>query len=133
MQSPIKNYMTEQPHSIRMGETLIHAKQLMTKLNIRHLPVLEGREVVGLISDRDFSLVDLYPDLNLEHSTVEDIMFQDVYQVAPDTPLSEVVKDMSVRKLGSAIVVDHGTLVGIFTSVDALILLSKIYDAPEIG
>jgi acetoin utilization protein AcuB len=45
-------------------------------------------------------------------------MSQDVYAVTPDAPLDDVVAEMARRKYGSAVVVDHDQVVGIFTTVD---------------
>jgi len=44
-------------------------------------------------------------------------MTQDVYTVTPDAPLDEVVREMASHKYGSVIVVDHGHVVGIFTTI----------------
>ena len=128
MAAHVGDYMTENPHSIAPFETLKVAHELMQKHKIRHLPVLSKRRVVGLVSERDLSLVHLYPDMDLEHSKVEDLMLQDIYTVHPNEELKEVVHEMGQRKLGSAVVVDAGgQLKGIFTAVDALKLLHKIY------
>lgn len=129
MDAEISRYMTDQPHSIRPGETLEHAKQVMEKFNIRHLPVVENKKIVGLITERDFSLVGLYPEMDLKKSAVEDLMLQSVYEVLPDTPLKTVVKEMVENKYGCAVIMnDNSELAGIFTSIDALKLLHKLYD-----
>ena len=129
MDAQISRYMTDQPHSIRPGESLEHAKQIMDKHKIRHLPVVENKKIVGLITERDFSLVSLYPEMDLKKSQVEDLMLQGVYEVLPETPLKDVVKAMAENKYGCAVVMDDKSeLVGIFTSVDALKLLHKLYD-----
>jgi acetoin utilization protein AcuB len=48
------------------------------------------------------------------------------YTVAPDAPLEEVATRMADRKLGSALVVDRGSVVGLFTTVDALRALAVL-------
>jgi acetoin utilization protein AcuB len=130
MDAIIKNYMTEQVHSVRSGETLAVARKMMEKGNFRHLPVLENQKIVGMISDRDFSIVNLYPDMNMEHSKVEDLMMQYVSSFSENAKLSEVVETMAENKHGCAVITGaDGKLRGIFTSVDALHLLAKIYDS----
>jgi CBS domain-containing protein len=47
-------------------------------------------------------------------------MSRDPYTTTPSAPLEEVARDMADRKYGSAVVVDHGKVVGLFTTVDAL-------------
>ncbi|NRA67914.1 MAG: CBS domain-containing protein [Pseudobacteriovorax sp.] len=130
MEAPIKNYMTEQPHAIGPGETLAKARDMMIKFGIRHLPVRAHRKVIGIISNRDFELINLYPDMDLKHSKVEELMLQDVYSVGVETPLHQVVMEMAERKIGAALIVDNREeLLGIFTAIDGLRLLSKVYSA----
>jgi acetoin utilization protein AcuB len=50
--------------------------------------------------------------------TIEDAMTSSVYSVEPGTPLDEVVATMGARKLGSAVIMQNGKVVGIFTTVD---------------
>jgi acetoin utilization protein AcuB len=129
VEARIKNYMTEQPHSIRPSETLKTARKLMDKYSIRHLPVVENKQVVGLLTDRDFALLYLYPELDIGKSTVEDLMIQGVETCGPDALLHEVTEEMVKARHGSIVVVDsESKLLGIFTSVDALKLVSKLYN-----
>ncbi len=129
MDAKIENYMTEHPHSIRSGETLEHAMGMFKKYGIRHLPVVAQKKIIGLITERDFSLIHLYPDMDLKHSKVDELMIQDVYQASIGTPLKDVVAKMAAEKVGSAVIVDsEGEIKGIFTAIDALSLLGKLYD-----
>jgi acetoin utilization protein AcuB len=57
---------------------------------------------------------------------VEDVMTPHPYTVTPGAPLDEVASAMSRRKIGSAVVVEGGRVVGVFTTVDALRLLSAL-------
>lgn len=118
--------MSTTPHSIGQDQTLHAATLLMDKYKIRHLPVLDAGKVVGLISDRDIKFALSFNDVSLEKMKVADIAKEEVYVVSPFSKLDEVVAYMASRKLGSAIVMDNGKLVGIFTAVDALGALSEI-------
>lgn len=129
MEALIENYMTPQVHSVRNTETLAEAKKLMKKYNIRHLPVLNDQSLVGLISDRDFALLALYPDMNLKESLCEDLMIQAVDTYSHKAKLADVVGQMAESKHGCAVIVDpNNHLLGVFTAIDALKLLHKIYD-----
>jgi acetoin utilization protein AcuB len=118
--TPIRSYMTPAPHSIGREQTLAHAHDVMRTQNIRHLPVLQGGRVVGIISIRDLHLIETLPDVDPEKVPVEDAMTEDVYSVSPETELCHVAAHMAEHKLGSAVVVEHGRVVGLFTTTDAL-------------
>jgi acetoin utilization protein AcuB len=115
---PIRKYMTPGPHSVGAEQPLVQADAMMRQHGIRHLPVLHGGKLVGIVSDRDLKLVESIPDVNPKLITVSDAMTADVYSVSPETPIHEVVQSMAVHKYGSAVVMEHGKVVGIFTTVD---------------
>lgn len=116
----VSHYMTTMPHSIGRDQTLRHAHEMMRKHHIRHLPVLDGGELVGVVSDRDLHLVETLRDVDPETIAVEEAMTPEPFTVGPDAPLDEVTEQMAERKYGSAIVVDHHHVVGVFTAVDAM-------------
>ncbi len=114
----IERYMTKSPHSVGTHEPLSKAHSLMHEHGIRHLPVLHGAELVGVVSDRDLHLVESLTEVDPTKVTVEEAMTTIVYAVAPTTPLDEVVDAMATKKCGSAVVMEGGKVVGIFTTVD---------------
>ena len=62
-------------------------------------------------------------------------MVPDPYEVTPEAPLAEVVATLLERRIGSAIVIDEGRVVGVFTTVDALRALAESVCQPsgEVG
>jgi acetoin utilization protein AcuB len=121
--------MTLSPHSIGRDQTLDTAHALLRKHLIRHLPVLSGGALVGVLSLRDLHLVETLPDVDPARVRVDEAMSQDVYAVSPRTPLRDVVDEMAERKLGSAIVMEGESVVGVFTTIDALDTLSELLRA----
>lgn len=121
----IADRMTRTPHLIGAEQSMKSAHELMRKHEIRHLPVLHGGKLIGLLSLRDLHLVETLPHVDPETVRVEEAMTQDVYAVEPKTPLKQVVTEMATRKLGSAVVVEGTKVVGVFTTVDALDLLAE--------
>jgi acetoin utilization protein AcuB len=122
----VTNYMSHSPVSIGQEQTLAHAHRLMREHTIRHLPVLHGGKLVGLISDRDLHLIETLRDVNPEEVLVEEAMTASVYSVSPETPLDEAVGQMAEQKYGCAVVMDHGRVVGMFTTIDAMRALAEL-------
>lgn len=116
----VQKYMTTLPHTIGVSQPLIAAYRLMKEERIRHLPVLDGGQLVGLLSDRDIHFIESLRDVDPQKVRVEDAMTASPYTVSPDSPLDEVVGEMAAKRYGSAIVTSGERVVGIFTAVDAM-------------
>lgn len=117
----IKAVMSPFPYSVEAGASVADALAFMREHRIRHLPVTQGGELVGSVSDRDIKLI-LGPDFANpdEHETlVADAMVKDAYMVDMEVRLDDVLAHMAEHHLGSAIVTRRGKLVGIFTVTDA--------------
>ncbi len=123
---PISRYMTRQPWTIERGATLTAAHQLMRRHAIRHLPVMDAGKLVGIVSERDLHLIETLPDADPDEVTVDDAMTETVYVAAPTDEVSSVVDRMAADKLGSAVVMQGPRVEGIFTSIDALQVLSHV-------
>lgn len=115
----IKKYMTTDVQTIGDEQPMSVAHRLMREQHIRHLPVLHQGKLVGVVTDRDLRLIETLRDVDPAKVAVSEAMTSDVYTVGPDAALNEVVGSMASSKYGSAVVVDHGHVVGIFTTVDA--------------
>lgn len=122
----IADRMTHTPHLIGAEQPMSAAHELMRENRIRHLPVLHGGKLVGVVSQRDLHFIESLEDVDPKEVRVEEAMTQDVYAVPPRTPLREVVSEMAERKLGSAVVVDGQKILGVFTTIDALDTLASL-------
>jgi acetoin utilization protein AcuB len=121
----VREHMTECPHTIGKEQSLEKASAIMREHGIRHLPVLDAGELLGLLSIRDVHLIETLPDVDPTKVSVEEAMSAEPYAVAPDTPLRDVVATMAEHKYGSAVVMEHDRVVGIFTTIDALRVLAQ--------
>lgn len=115
----IQKYMTTTPISVDRTETVAGAHRRMRERNIRHLPVLDGDRLVGVVSQGDLHLIETLKDVDATKVTVADAM-SNPYTVSPDAALDEVVAEMAEQKYGSALVTQNGKVVGVFTTVDAM-------------
>lgn len=118
MDISVEEYTSINPVSIDVDASLEVAQDLMNEHRIRHLLVTENEEVVGIVSQTDL----------LAHHTswrpqlkVKRIMNKDVLYAKMNDSISDVAYELSVKKIGSAVVLDHqGSIYGIFTTTDAL-------------
>lgn len=121
----VKEAMTRMPYSVSPEVSIFEAKRKMKEHQIRHLPVLNHGELVGIISDRDIRTAETFHGPG--YLTVGDAMIDVPYAVDPDEPLAQVLSAMIERKIGSALIVSlRGVVIGIFTSHDALAMLRAL-------
>lgn len=121
----IGDVMTPQPLTIGREQTLATAHKMMAENGIRHLPVLEHNDLVGIVSQRDLYFVETLAGVDKLTDKVEDAMTTDTRTFAPETPLEEVARAMFDEKLGCAVIVERDRVIGIFTAMDALRLLAQ--------
>jgi acetoin utilization protein AcuB len=122
-------WMTKQVHTIGDDQTLAVARERMHHHDVRHLPVLHGGHLVGVVSTRDIAMVEALPGIDITKVTVDEAMAEEPYAVTSDTSLSRVAANMAERKIGTAIVVadrDGDQVVGVFTTTDALRALATL-------
>lgn len=119
----IGEVMTRNPRTIEKMARVNEALELMRHYHFRHLPVLDKGRLVGVITDRDIKFAKSFEDF--ETFNVGDVMTPDPYMIQEQALLADVASEMSEHKYGCALVVDQSsTIIGIFTSVDALRVLS---------
>ncbi|MGZ3788383.1 MAG: CBS domain-containing protein [Bacteriovorax sp.] len=98
----------------------------MQELSIRHLPVLEGGSVVGIISERDINFMLSFKGVDINQEQVNQAMTQDPVMVDVGASLDGICREMAEKKIGSVLVQDNHKLVGIFTWVDALKAMDEL-------
>ena len=122
----VSKYMTTTPTTLEPGAFLADAHELMKRDGIRHLPVCEGSRVVGMLSDGDMYRAEAIKGANPTTIHIKDVMTASPYTVSPGAPVDEVVQEMASKKYGSAVVVDNGKVVGLFTATDALTAFAEL-------
>lgn len=120
--------MTASPACIASHRTLADAWSEMQRAHVRHLPVLEGGVIVGMISQRDLGLLGAQVPGKLADIRVDEAMSSDPYIVASDAPLRAVVGTMAARRIGAAIIVERGDVTGVFTTTNAVSVLRSLLD-----
>ena len=125
----VRDLMTPAPISVSPHTPVDEARTLMQQHRIRHLPVLDHGELVGIVSDRDIRLVLPSPATSLSvheigyllsRLTVAEIMTRGPLTITPERPITEAVRRMLAHKVGALPVVVEGQLVGIVTRTNLL-------------
>ena len=119
--------MTAFPHSVGADASVLEVEHMMQAHRIRHVPVQEDGRVLGVVSERELHhLVHAaLPDADKGRLRIRHLLRHAPYVVEMTTPLDEVAAEMAERHIGSAVVVRHGKLAGIFSTVDACRLLAE--------
>jgi acetoin utilization protein AcuB len=124
----VVDVMTKDPLTVSPMETVGKADELMAENNIRQIPVVDGGELVGIVTDRDIrsflsgALLEK-PDTREKalRAAVRDIMTTEPLYLSPDDDLQEAVEMLIEQKFGAIPVVDEAEgLVGIVSYVDVL-------------
>jgi CBS domain-containing protein len=126
----VSELMEREVATLQQGDQLDLAEDIMRLGRIRHLPVLEGERLVGILSNRDLLAASLSKALDFEPKhrraflrsvEVKEVMTVDVDTVTPDEPAREAGRLMLRRRIGCLPVVDaHGTFVGLLSETDLL-------------
>jgi len=109
--------------------SLAEVQRLMRHNNIRHVPVVSGKRLVGMMTDRDLREALPSPATTLtrgeiayqmETTPIKACMTRDVVWVSSDITMADAARVLVQRKIGCLPVVDNGTLVGVVTDMDCL-------------
>lgn len=131
----VSEVMTVHPISVTPTDTIQQADDIMSEQNVRQLPVVKGRELVGIVTDRDIRSfvggrgLDLAERDRVMQTKVAAVMTTKPVSVDADDEFREAVELLIDEKMGGLPVVNSdGALVGIITYVDALRFLLESLD-----
>jgi acetoin utilization protein AcuB len=125
----VRDVMQEHPVTATLETRLPNLVRLLHRRGFRHLPVLDGGKLVGIISDRDLkqSMVSAASttegserDRLLDELTAEQIMARTVVTIGPMFGVEEAARLMATRKISALPVTEGDRLVGIVTETDVL-------------
>jgi acetoin utilization protein AcuB len=127
--------MTPDPKTIESDATLEDAFDLMRSLKIRHLPVVRGHRVIGIVTWTDLmratppervGLKSRATQAHLRKAEVADIMTVDPVTTSPEVPVEVAARTLREHKIGALPVLERGLLVGIVTESDLLDVLTDM-------
>ncbi|WP_109437632.1 MULTISPECIES: CBS domain-containing protein [Aquimarina] len=128
--TPISKIMTSDVITLNSTNGLETAEMLFKKNKIRHIPVVKGDAVVGILSYTDLLRISFVDTVNeFEHEvdtvvykmfTIEQVMAKNLVSVNSDTTIKEVAEILSEREFHALPVIDNDKLVGIVTTTDLI-------------
>ncbi|MGV3546313.1 MAG: CBS domain-containing protein [Pedobacter sp.] len=133
---PISEIMTKNLVTANVTDSLKHISTLLKENNIRHLPIVSGRTLVGMISKTDIlrlSFADIYEGQENIDETVfemlrtEQIMVHNPTSVDVHDTVREVADIMSKVEFHALPVLDQGKIVGIISTTDLIKYLLAQY------
>jgi acetoin utilization protein AcuB len=136
----VEDVMQREVVTVTPGTTLPEALRLSKGRGVRHLPVMGGTGLVGIVSDRDLKRAMASPatslerhELNylLEKVTMEEIMTRAVITVGPMLAVEEAARLMVQEKISAVPVSEQGRVVGIVTETDVLNVFVQAMGAGE--
>lgn len=130
-----RDYMTRTVVTVHPDDYLVDVRKSMQDQGIRHIPVVDGGRLVGIVSlntirdaapskATDLSIHEVH--YLLSKMKIREVMKKEVVTCGPDDHVEDVAKIMQTRRIGSVPVVDKGKLVGILTNVDMFRILMKM-------
>jgi CBS domain-containing protein len=131
----VRELMTPEVVSLEVGDHLDLASDIMMLGRIRHMPVMDGAELVGILTQRDLfrsaisSVLQLRPAAEREWLTtvrVGDVMTSSVITADPEWTIGHAVAVMLRERIGCLPVVDGGRLVGLLSETDCLRFLGAL-------
>jgi CBS domain-containing protein len=127
---PVSAIMTKDLITINHTDDLVTAENLFKEHKIRHIPVVSGQEIIGMLSYTDLLRVSYADAIDEEESDVETVVFnmftigqvmaKNLVKVSPDTTIKEVAEILSEKEFHAIPVVENDELVGIVTTTDLI-------------
>jgi CBS domain-containing protein len=131
----VRDIMTTDLTTLREDEALLDATLIFARAGCRHIPILSGKKLVGIVTERDLkhytpSILSGIPAAEynrlMESTPLSKIMTRDPATIEPGKTVSEAVQILYDRRIGCLPVVEDGELRGIVTTTDMLNLLLQL-------
>jgi acetoin utilization protein AcuB len=137
-----RDLMTPDPLTVTPQASIAEVWDLMREVDVRHIPVVQGGALVGMLSDRDLARIDMARLLKVEGADalrqelatpIVQVMSSNVISVEPDTEVGDVIALLLDHKIGALPVVEAGTreVLGIISYVDVLRALQGLLEEEE--
>jgi len=131
----VREIMTTDVATLRDDEVLLDATLIFARSPFRHIPILNGTRLVGIVTERDLKhytpsiLSGIAPEEYnrlMESTPLSKIMTRNPTTIGPGQSVYEAAQMLYDRRIGCLPVVENGDLKGIVTTTDMLNLLLRL-------
>lgn len=123
--NPIKKFMTLIPYHMSDTASVEAVLNKMQELKIHHMPIFTDNKLLGILSKEELEVTK--QSLRGSELTAGSVIKQDPYIVLPDHPLEDVLHEMITSDRSSCLIEEvDGSIVGIFTTKDAMLVLTSL-------
>ena len=133
--APVTTIMTQHVITLNRTDSLETAERLFKLHHIRHIPVVSGDVIIGMLSYTDLFRISFADAIDEDEETVdtvvynmftiEQVMMRKLESVSPSNSIKEVAEILAKKEFHALPVVDHNKLVGIVTTTDLIKYLLK--------
>lgn len=132
--TPVSEIMSKEIITLSTADNLEKAEMLFKKHSIRHIPVVSGESIIGMLSYTDLLRISFADATNDEKNvdaivynmfTIEQVMTKNLISVTSDTTIKEVAEILAKNEFHALPIVNDSTLVGIVTTTDLIQYLLK--------
>jgi CBS domain-containing protein len=115
----VREHMTDRPRCVTPETPVSEAAELMASEDVGSLPILDGDELVGVVTDRDIVVRAVAKKKNPQGMPVREVASSELVTVGPEQDLSEALKLMASHQVRRLPVVDEDNhLVGVLAQAD---------------
>jgi CBS domain-containing protein len=122
----IKEIMSTDVVTVTLKDNIFEIATKMKENDIGFIPVVEGRKLIGVVTDRDL-VIRGYAEKHSGSTAVEEVITKDIVTISPETSVDEASKLMADDKIRRLPVVENGELVGV-VAIGDLAVRSKFED-----
>lgn len=134
---PVATIMTKNVVKLNVTDDLTKAESLFKKHHIRHIPVVSGNKIIGMLSYTDLLRISFADSVDEDETSVdvtvynmfsvEQVMARNLVTVSPETTIKEVAEILASKEFHALPVCEGELLVGIVTTTDLIKYLIEQY------
>ena len=133
---PVSSIMTKNVVKLNLSDDLTKAEMLFKKHHIRHIPVVNGNVIIGMLSYTDLLRISFADAIEDEDDvdttvynmfTVEQVMAKKLVSISPETTIKEAAQILASKEFHALPVCEGDLLVGIITTTDLIKYLIDQY------